>query len=49
MGLYADSVKLMRSCFGEAEKLSARLSEGTAELLPMEQRLTLATQGINQH
>lgn len=49
LDLHAGSVTLMRSYFAEAEKLSTMLAECTAKPLPLEQRLTLASQGITEH
>jgi hypothetical protein len=49
MDLHGDSVKLMRSYFGEAEKLSTMLAECTAKPLPLKKRLMLASQGIVEH
>jgi hypothetical protein len=49
MDLHADSVKLMRSYFDEAEKLSTMLAECTAKPLPLTKRLELTSQGITEH
>ena len=46
MDLHAYSVKLMRSYFGEAEKLSTMLAECTAKPLPLRKRLKLTSQGL---
>jgi hypothetical protein len=49
MELHAASVTLMRSYIDEVEKSSAMLAECTAEPLPLQERLTLMSQGIIEH
>ena len=49
MELHAASEALMRSYFVEVEKSSTMLQQCTAEPLPLEERLTLMSQGVIEH
>jgi hypothetical protein len=49
MELHAASVALMRSYFAEVEKSSTMLAACTADPLPLNDRLTLMSQGIVEH